>query len=209
MRLPVPADDYQSFDELARCHTEGVDYAVHVTDRASPVAILAPHGGRIEGGTSQVARLIAGNEYGLYLFEGQRESGDNFHRLHLTSRCFDEPRCLELIARADTVITVHGYAARGPDVLLGGLDERFKRELATELTRQSVSWLAQGHAYPGRDRRNICNRGASGRGVQVELSAVFRRSARWCGLVSAVRTVLRQLVGCALPDEPISAAGRG
>lgn len=195
MRKPVQADSYRGYEDLACAHIEGVDYAVYLRyPRGSGVAVIAPHGGRIEGGTSAVARLIAGTEHGLYLFEGLRTAGDNFDRLHLTSRCFDEPRCLELIAGCDTVIAVHGYASPGADVLLGGLDERLKRELAPALAAQGLSVQAEGHKYPGLDPLNICNRGRSGQGVQVELSAALRRTRSWSGLVRAVRSVLGRAV---------------
>lgn len=191
MRAPVLADYYSCYDDLARHHTEDVDYAVHTRrPHYFRIAILAPHGGRIEGGTSEVARLIAGDEHGLYLFEGLRTSADNFERLHLTSHYFDEPRCLDLIAGCDTAIAVHGYAAAGPDVLLGGRDERLKQALAPALAAQGLSVLTEGHRYPGRDPRNVCNRTRSGRGVQVELSDRLRKSRDWSGLVRAVRAVL-------------------
>jgi phage replication-related protein YjqB (UPF0714/DUF867 family) len=191
VRKPVPADSYRTYGDLARIHAEGVDYVVHVRHpQESCVAILAPHGGRIEGGTSAVARLIAGEEHALYLFEGLRTAGDNFDQLHLTSHCFDEPRCIELIARCDTVIAVHGYAAAGADVLLGGRDERLKRELAPALAAHGLSVKTEGHAYPGLDPLNICNRGRSRQGVQMELSASLRRTHNWSGLVQAVRAVL-------------------
>jgi phage replication-related protein YjqB (UPF0714/DUF867 family) len=73
VRKPVHADEFLSYGELAARYTEGVDYAVQVLHREqSRVAILAPHGGLIEGRTSQVARLIAGEQHRLYLFEGLR-----------------------------------------------------------------------------------------------------------------------------------------
>jgi phage replication-related protein YjqB (UPF0714/DUF867 family) len=191
MREPVPADSYRGYGDLARAQTEGVDFAVHVRiAENSPVAILAPHGGRIEGGTSAVARLIAGTEHGLYLFEGLRAANDNFDHLHLTSHCFDEPRCLDMIAACDTVIAVHGYAAPGADVLLGGRDERLKYALAPALAACGLSVQTNGHDFPGLDPRNICNRGRTGQGVQMELSANLRRAHRWSGLVQAVRSVL-------------------
>ncbi len=191
MREPVPADSYRGYGDLARAQIEGVDFAVHVRRaESSAVAILAPHGGRIEGGTSAVARLIAGAEHGLYLFEGLRAANDNFDHLHLTSHCFDEPRCLELIAGCDTVIAIHGYAAPGPDVLLGGRDERLKAELAPALAAQGLSVEIDGHAFPGLDPLNICNRGRTRQGVQMELSASLRRAHNWSGIVQAVRSVL-------------------
>src|ERR1700722_10923950 len=110
----------------------------------SGVAVLAPHGGRIEGRTSEIARLIAGDEHRLYLFEGLRTTGDNFDRLHLASHRFDEPRALDLISRCDTVIAVHGYAAPGPDVLLGGLNAGLKREIAHALAQTGFSCVTDG-----------------------------------------------------------------
>jgi phage replication-related protein YjqB (UPF0714/DUF867 family) len=203
MRASVSADDYSGYGDLTRDHAEGVDYVVHVRPPASSrVAIIAPHGGRIEGGTSEVARLIAGHDHGLYLFEGIRVTDDNFDRLHLTSRFFDEPRCLGLIAGCDTAIAVHGYASHGPDVLLGGLDERLKSELAPSLMAQGLSVQTHGHSFPGREPLNVCNRTRLGRGVQMELSAGFRRTRAWSGLVEAVRAVL----GCSVADPRNPAA---
>jgi phage replication-related protein YjqB (UPF0714/DUF867 family) len=189
---PDSLNDFRCYDELARCYTEGVDYAVHVMPRErSRVAVLAPHGGRIEGRTSEIARLIAGDEHGLYLFEGLRKTGDNFERLHLASQWFDEPRALDLVSVCDTVIAVHGYAAPGPDVLLGGLNERLKVEIAQALTEIGFSCLIEGHRFPGRHPRNICNRGRSGEGVQLELSEGLRKAGDWTGLAVAVRMVLQ------------------
>lgn len=190
-RKPVRSDGYRGFDDLAGQYVEGVDYAVEVIPRLrSPVAVVAPHGGRIEGRTSEIARLIAGDDHRLYLFEGLRAGGDNFDCLHLASHRFDEPRALDLIAGCDTVIAVHGYAASGPDVLLGGRDERLKLNVARSLQAAGLSFLTEGHRYPGIDTRNICNRGRSGAGVQMELSSGFRRAGDWAGLALAVRVVL-------------------
>jgi len=189
---PLLSNEIRCFADLAQHYTEGVDYAIRVASREhSQVAILAPHGGRIEGRTSEVARLIAGDEHRLYLFEGLRPNGDNFDCLHLASHCFDEPRALELIANCDSVVAVHGYAASGPDVLLGGLDERLKREVARALADCGVSCLTEGHRFPGKHPHNICNRGRSGRGVQLELSEGLRKAGNWRGLGAALRDVLR------------------
>jgi phage replication-related protein YjqB (UPF0714/DUF867 family) len=187
----VAPDDFRCYDDLAQRYQEGVDYAVHVMPRErSRVAVLAPHGGRIEGRTSEIARLIAGDEHGLYLFEGLRPTGDNFECLHLASHWFDEPRALDLISGCDTVVAVHGYAAPGADVLLGGLNERLKEAVAQALAAIGLSCLIDGHRFPGRHPRNICNRGRSDKGVQLELSEGLRKAGDWLGLAGAVRTVL-------------------
>lgn len=198
MRPPVPADHYRSYHDLASAHAEGLDFTVTVIPRRqSRVAVIAPHGGRIEGGTSEIAAEIAGADHNLYLFEGQRTSGDNFDRLHLTSNRFDEPRCLELIGRCDAVIAVHGYATDGPDVLLGGRDEMTKGELEQALLAAGLTCLSSGHPFPGQDPMNVCNRGARRAGVQIELSRKLRRSRQWQHLVAATRSVLeRHGVAC-------------
>jgi phage replication-related protein YjqB (UPF0714/DUF867 family) len=193
---PVSFNDFRCYGELAQRYVEGVDYAVHVMPRGrSRVAVLAPHGGRIEGRTSEIARLIAGDEHGLYLFEGLRASGDNFDCLHLASHWFDEPRALDLVASCDTVVAVHGYAAPGPDVLLGGLNERLKEAVAQAIVASGFSCVIDGHCFPGKHPRNICNRGRSGQGVQLELSEGLRKAGNWSGLAGAVRTVLDDLDG--------------
>jgi phage replication-related protein YjqB (UPF0714/DUF867 family) len=185
------SDELLDYADLAARYVEGVDYAVQVQMRqASRVAVLAPHGGRIEGRTSEVARLIAGDDHGLYLFEGLRTSGDNFDCLHLASHRFDEPRALELVSGCDVIVAVHGYAASGPDVLLGGLDERLKMAVADSLSIAGLTCLLEGHRFPGRDPHNICNRGRSGAGVQLELSEGLRKSGDWAALAAAVRTAI-------------------
>jgi phage replication-related protein YjqB (UPF0714/DUF867 family) len=182
--------DIRCYAELAQRYREGVDYAVHVRPGGRGVAILAPHGGRIEGRTSEIARLIAGDDYGLYLFEGLRMTGDNFDCLHLGSSQFDEPRALELISSCGTVVTIHGYAASGPDVLLGGLNERLKGEVAQALATDGFSCSSHGHRFPGSHPGNICNRGESGEGLQLELSEGLRKSGDWPRLAGVVRAVL-------------------
>jgi phage replication-related protein YjqB (UPF0714/DUF867 family) len=187
----VPSDEFRCYDDLAQHYLEDVDYAVHVVARdRSQVAVLAPHGGRIEGRTSEVARLIAGDEHRLYLFEGLRTTGDNFDCLHLASRYFDEPRALDLIRDCDTVVAVHGYAAAGPDVLLGGLNEPLKGKIGRALGEAGFSYETDGHRFPGTQPFNICNRGRSGRGVQLELSEGLRKAGEWAGIARAVRSVL-------------------
>ena len=52
-------DVYTSFAHLERHETHGRDFRVRAIERLrSPVAILAPHGGGIEIGTSQLADVI-------------------------------------------------------------------------------------------------------------------------------------------------------
>ena len=50
------ADKYGSFDELRRGEREGIDFNIHVVRRRASVAIIAPHGGKIEPGDLRDSR---------------------------------------------------------------------------------------------------------------------------------------------------------
>ena len=182
--------DYQGFAYLSKCQTEGVDFQVHVQSRqGSSVAIVAPHGGEIEVGTSELARAIAGDDLNLYLFEGIKAAG-NYRALHLTSHRFDEPRCLELLAGCDHVVTIHGCRGHAPQVLLGGLDEELKGRIANVLNAIRVDVRTTDHPYVRTEPQNICNRGRRGVGVQLELSTALRFGAGLGALAAAIRVAL-------------------
>lgn len=168
----MPKDRYGSFEQLAMEQREGRDFAVRVVARESPYAIIAPHGGKIELGTSEVALGIAGEEHALYLFEGLKAGR---RVLHITSEAFDEPRCLTILRAATTVVTIHGMAGAAPEVHLGGLDESLVRRLEAEL--KEAGFTAHRTSDPrraGTRPNNLCNRGNSGRGCQLEISRGLR-----------------------------------
>lgn len=62
-------DRYTSFVDLAANERPDIDYRIRVVDRGSEIGILAPHGGWIEPGTSEIAEAIAGSEFSFYVFE--------------------------------------------------------------------------------------------------------------------------------------------
>lgn len=181
--------EFAGFAALAAAHREGRDYLRRRHFRAhSDVAILAPHGGRIEPHTDQIAADIAGAEFSLYAFRSlvPREVAN----LHITSHRFDDPDCIVPLAAHPYVVTVHGCRVDGEKALLGGLDQELLAELADAIRHAGFAVQTEGHRFPGRHPRNICNRGARARGVQLELSPLLRRSARRSEFVEAVRTVL-------------------
>lgn len=170
-------DRYANMAELFAATREGRDYHVHVRAAGSAVAIVAPHGGCIEPGTFELADAIAGGSYNFYCFEARTDG------LHVTSHHFDDPDCIELIKASHYVITVHGCkdseAIPGPDltVAIGGRDTSLGALIQQDLEH---SGFAIGHrpelagVHPG----NICNRGCSGVGVQLELSWSLRERLR-------------------------------
>lgn len=167
-------DVYNSFEELAQNHEEQVDYRIDVRPAPSRFAIVAPHGGRIEHGTSQVARGIAGKVHACYCFEGLK---DLSHDLHITSNKFDEPMAMEIVSQVDIVLTVHGAYGKQPHVYFGGLHDELKSELIDMLI--SEGFPADHDPSPtrqGKGKTNICNRGQSSKGVQMEMTQGFRKS---------------------------------
>jgi phage replication-related protein YjqB (UPF0714/DUF867 family) len=198
--LKIPdAKLYNGYADLSAAQRRGHDYEIQVRRRhRSPIAIIAPHGGHIEDGTSEVARSIAGDDFNLYLFEGIR-SWHNYTALHLTSHRFDEPECLSLIAECQHVVAIHGCEGEEPSVLLGGLDLELKDQIATALTERQIMAQVSGHRFPAIHPRNIVNRGARERGVQLEIAHPLRRSSEVADVVAAVRSVLLPLQAAHFP----------
>ena len=94
------ADKYRSLEELMKVEKEGFDYRIRLCERNHEVTVVAPHGGRIEPGTSEVAESIAGSDWNKFLFEGIKPSKNR--SLHVTSTRFRHPE-LDLLLRKSRV----------------------------------------------------------------------------------------------------------
>jgi len=189
------SDKYVSFAQLAASEMHGRDYQIVVNDRSNRVSIIAPHGGYVEPGTSQVAESIAGKDFSLYCFEGlvrDRPHSD----LHITSSNFDEPRCLDLLNRSDIVVAVHGRVNEDDDdqcVWFGGRDLQLKEAIAGSLIETGFEAQHSGHAFPATSPLNICNRGKRSMGVQLELPRALRdRLTRDEGLRASFGSAVRE-----------------
>jgi phage replication-related protein YjqB (UPF0714/DUF867 family) len=180
---------YGSFAELARHEIEGKDYRVEVLERAqASVLVVAPHGGMIEAGTSQIAASIAGADFQLFCFEGLKPYGEN-RALHITSHRFDHPRCLELASRSALVLSVHGCLGESR-LHVGGLDLEAAGCISQALAAAGIDVEWPSARYPGRHPSNICNRGMSGKGVQLEITYDLRAGGRGAAIAAAVRAGL-------------------
>jgi phage replication-related protein YjqB (UPF0714/DUF867 family) len=166
-------DRYSSFDELRRHEREGIDFRICVTQRGPPVAVIAPHGGRIEPATSEITAAIAGALYSSYYFEGLR-SRPHSH-LHITSTKFDEPKCLALISMCDLVVAVPGLAGRREAVDVGGRDHQLRDLIDANLHAAKFdSKIITSGSHAATSRSNICNKGRRGAGVQLEITKALR-----------------------------------
>lgn len=167
------ADKYANFAALA--HGElPQSYSIRVRNLGSRIAVVAPHGGAIEPGTSEVACAIAGDDLSYYVFEGLKSKANT--DLHITSTSFDEPQCLQLVTAASVVVAVHGEASDEPVVFLGGRNTACMSAVQSALA--AAGFVTGNHtnvALQGRDPSNIVNRGLCGAGVQLELSRGLRK----------------------------------
>ena len=171
------ADTYPNFAALEQHERAGIDYAVLVRREDPAFAIVAPHGGGIEPGTSEIADAIAVQRWSFYSFEGLKQSGNRV--LHITSTCFDEPMCLVLLSGTSRVVTLHGEESDDDiqGVFVGGLDLELGTRMGALLKAQGFD--VRRHPDPnlqGLNLKNICNRGTAGKGVQLELSRSVRET---------------------------------
>jgi phage replication-related protein YjqB (UPF0714/DUF867 family) len=147
------ADTYANFRMLQRSEREDRDFRVTIFRRNAATVVLAPHGGGIEPGTSEIAKAIVGNELSFYAFEGIKPSGNG--RLHITSTRFDEPRCVALLADAERAIAIHGEETKGEVAFLGGCDDHIGGRLRLALTNSG--FRVRRHASSALQGRNNFN----------------------------------------------------
>jgi phage replication-related protein YjqB (UPF0714/DUF867 family) len=202
---------YQKNSELYADPTlvEGVDYARRLrrherfddslAGRADPVrtAIIAPHGGGIETGTSELCLAVAGYHpatlevtppggvtYDYWMFEGLRASGAGNGQLHVTSTGCDDGAAVSLCGGALNALALHGCTTKAaglpPDertVLVGGRNDTLKRYLLEAFADEVPAIDAAGHKLlDGRERANIVNRTLLRRGGQLELTTPLREA---------------------------------
>ncbi|MEA3377914.1 MAG: poly-gamma-glutamate hydrolase family protein [Chloroflexota bacterium] len=167
-------DRYTSFAELAASQVEGLDYDRILVPRDSDIAVIAPHGGGIEQGTSEIAEAVAGRDCSLYCFKGTKRSGNR--NLHIASTRFDDPECLALVRQSRVVVAIHGLEREDEAISVGGLDESLKGRLLEALNEGGFEAREDRSHHSGTYPSNLCNRGVTGKGVQVEIPRGLRRT---------------------------------
>jgi len=154
--------------------------------------ILAPHGGGIERGTSELCLAVAGHHpanlpqvppagvtYDYWMFEGVRD-GDN-RELHVTSTGCDDEVAVSLCAGSLNALALHGFSDDDQVVLVGGATPDSTRN---PLRESLLDGLRDAHfvvrdpgehgELNGNDPCNIVNRTMLGMGAQLELSTPLR-----------------------------------
>jgi phage replication-related protein YjqB (UPF0714/DUF867 family) len=164
---------YDNYRELSENETKGKDYRIHFTRGESGIVVMAPHGGGIEPGTTEIADALAGMEHSFYSFDGVKKRGN--WNLHITSRQFDEPIGIDIAKNSPTIVTVHGCKKKENVVYIGGRDNLLKEKII-KATKLAGFAIKESSRFPGINELNICNRSRTGRGVQLEISMGLRRA---------------------------------
>jgi phage replication-related protein YjqB (UPF0714/DUF867 family) len=167
-------DKYRSFSDLSASEQDGRAYKRELKDRDSDIVVIAPHGGEIEKGTSEIAKAVAGKEFSLYCFNGTKGTGNA--KLHITSILFDEPLCVDLVKRSRVVLAIHGLDHRHKLIYVGGRAEDLRARFLEALNKAGFEVKEDKSHHSGTSPSNICNRGYTGRGVQLEITKGLRRT---------------------------------
>lgn len=167
-------DHFKSMTDLFKHTKKDIDWKKEVKKVGSNVLIIAPHGGNIEAGTTELTKLIADdNHYDYYSFTALRK---NAERLHVTSGHYNDPTLLNLVKSKDFALSIHGAKGSKPIIYLGGLDTPLKEAIKKQLvSHHFVVRIAP--SYLGGDlKENFINEDIKGKGVQLELTTALRKS---------------------------------
>ena len=167
-------DTYIDFASLSAVEKEDVDFKIFAKDVDSSILIAAPHGGGIEQGTSEIALSISDGIHKCYCFEGIKAK-ENYKILHITSTNFDEPKCIAMCQNSNTVVTIHGTKDNNEKIFIGGLHIPLKSAIITKLCSEGFNAVDDTTGHSGQDIRNLCNKGITNKGVQIEISKGLRK----------------------------------
>ena len=165
-------EKYSSYENLSKTEVAGKDYHIRKRCGNSGIVLMAPHGGSIEPGTTEIAEAIAGNRHSFYTFSGIKPEGNT--DLHITSQNFNEPEGGHMAQASYTVVTIHGCRETDKMTFMGGRDNALVQKITFELIRAGFN-AKKSRRFPGITARNICNRSRRGMGAQLELSMGLRR----------------------------------
>jgi phage replication-related protein YjqB (UPF0714/DUF867 family) len=171
----VQADVYSSYNSLAVKQDKGKDYKITSYNGPSKTAVIAIHGGGIEIGTCKIAKSVAeltGSD--LYTFEGIKKSGNGI--LHITSTRFNEPIAKKLVAKSTQTLSIHGCTGSSRATLVGGRDKALADRVKAELKKDGFIIKTPKKNLSGSHPSNICNKNASKKGVQLELTYAMRKA---------------------------------
>lgn len=172
---------------LKNGHLLGRDFRIGFGDgKIDRCLLIAPHGGGIEPGTSEIMRAVAElGGWAWYDFAGFLRHG-NQGALHIPSADFDEPILTRMLPQTSFVVAFHGASESSePIVYVGG-----KWQLGRQTVTDFINAESQDHGIRAMDATkspsaahlqgvedaNITNRGRLAEGIQLEFSRGARNS---------------------------------
>ncbi|MGE0974930.1 poly-gamma-glutamate hydrolase family protein [Staphylococcus cohnii] len=169
-------DKYQNFAQLKSDTVKQRDWQRNVKKTNNKdILITAIHGGGIEPGTSELAKIISKKgDFNLYSFEGLLKSSNK--QLHITSTNFDDPKLKEMTNRSQESISIHGFQGDKDIVYIGGQDKKMAQSIKKELEKEGFNVEKSPNNINGRSSKNFINENDSGSGVQLEISTSIRKS---------------------------------
>ncbi|MDJ0706968.1 MAG: SAV_2336 N-terminal domain-related protein [Leptolyngbyaceae cyanobacterium MO_188.B28] len=160
----------RSFSDLTHQETTAQDYDILTRIGGSGVVVLAIHGGNLQPGTTQIASAVAGDVHSFYSFVSRRPEIDQ--TLYIPSTQFDDPAALEIVGNAEVALSIHGCQGRDEFIKVGGLDLVCRAQIRDAL--QGAGFIIADDDSGGTNPANICNRGRTDQGVQLEISRGLR-----------------------------------
>ncbi|WP_156393462.1 poly-gamma-glutamate hydrolase family protein [Staphylococcus sp. NAM3COL9] len=168
-------DYYNSMTQLENDTIENVDWKKETKDNGSEVLVVAPHGGGIEQGTSELTKLLANEaDYDYFSFEGIRPSNNS--QLHVTSTRYDDPTLNHMIQDRKATIAIHGAKGDEAIVYLGGLKSTLKDEIQNQLERYGFVVETPPDNIGGLSDNNFINSEEDSTGIQLELTSALRKA---------------------------------
>ncbi|UQW80567.1 poly-gamma-glutamate hydrolase family protein [Staphylococcus edaphicus] len=167
-------DKFKSMTELITETTEHRDWEIQTMNCNSSTLITAIHGGAIERGTTEIARLISEQgEHSFYTFKGIRNNKNN--ELHVTSRHFDEPKLTQMVSSHQSIVSIHGCMGDVSEVYIGGRDFELASEITKELEKINIIVKPAPSHISGMHMDNFVNGCLKKAGVQLELTVALRK----------------------------------
>ena len=169
------ADTYKSMTELMQNTIEGQDWDIETYDTDSDIISMAVHGGGIEIGTTELAKLVA-EKGGYNFFSFTAKLPSNNTQLHVTSTNYDAPRIIDKIQDSAHSISIHGASGTEEYTYMGGGNTALKNLIWKNLTESGFDCRESPGNLAGVEPMNIANRTMLGMGVQLELSTEMRKA---------------------------------
>ncbi|MEQ6028430.1 poly-gamma-glutamate hydrolase family protein [Staphylococcus saccharolyticus] len=171
----LKTDKYQSMTQLEKETTEGVDWRKNTKDTGNQVLIVAPHGGSIEQGTTELTKALANkSNYDYYSFEGIRPKNNS--ELHVTSTYYDDPTLNQMIKNRTASVSIHGASGSEEIVYLGGPRSDLRNEIEKQLVGRGFTVKVPPEYLGGQNNNNFINREDNNTGVQLELTTALRKA---------------------------------